>query len=100
MECFLRSLRDIGDGLMEFAIWFLTHLPYLVLWAGGIGVVVLLWRKARIRQRRQKENRQREEARIQARTVRMQEWEAGAVESAAPEAGDGKKENNENNLEK
>ncbi len=94
------ALRDIGDGLMEFAIWFLTHLPYLVLWAGGIGVAVLLWRKARIRQRRQKENRQREEARIQARTVRMQEWEAGAVESAAPEAGDGKKENNENNLEK
>nr|WP_300812783.1 DUF4349 domain-containing protein [uncultured Acetatifactor sp.] len=100
VEGFLRSLRDIGDGLMEFAIWFLTHLPYLVLWAGGIGVAVLLWRKARIRQRRQKENRQREEARIQARTVRMQEWEAGAVESAAPEAGDGKKENNENNLEK
>ena len=94
VEGFLRSLRDIGDGLMEFAIWFLTHLPYLVLWAGGIGVAVLLWRKARIRQRRQKENRQREEARIQARTVRMQEWEAGAVESAAPEAGDGKKENN------
>lgn len=89
-EGFLRSLRDIGDGLMEFAIWFLTHIPYLVIWAGVIAVAILLWKKIRAKRRGRKEARQREEeARIQA--SRMQEWEAaGAAESAAPEAGEKK----------
>lgn len=89
---FLRSLRDIGDGLMEFAIWFLTHIPYLVIWAVAIAVAILLWKKIRAERRGRKEARQREEeARIQAQRARMQEWEAtGAVGGAVPEAGEKK----------
>lgn len=89
---FLRSLRDIGDGLMEFAIWFLTHIPYLVIWAVAIAVAILLWKKIRAGRRGRKEARQREEeARIQAQRARMQEWEAtGAVGGAVPEAGEKK----------
>ncbi len=80
VDGFMKSLRDIGDGLMELAIWFLAHIPYLVIWAGVIVAAILLWRKARARRRGKKEARQREEeARLQAQRARMQEWENGGA---------------------
>ena len=83
---FMRSLRDIGDGLMELAIWFLTHIPYLVIWAAVIAVILVCWRKARAKRLRKKEEKEREaEARMQAQRARMQEWEAGT-----PQDGSGK----------
>lgn len=46
---FMRTLKDIGDGVVEFIIWFLVNTPYLVIWTVVITVVVLvvrgIWRK-------------------------------------------------------
>ncbi len=76
---FMRSLRDIGDGVMELAIWFLTHIPYLVIWGIVIAVIAVCCKKARAKRIRKKEEKEREaEAGMQARRARMQEWEAGA----------------------
>ena len=48
-EGFARSLKDIGNGIKEFGIWFVVNLPYLLLWAAVITVLVLLLRKVRIK---------------------------------------------------
>lgn len=48
-EGFMDSLRSIGHGLAEFGIWFLIHIPQLVIWAAVIAVIVLLVRKRRKR---------------------------------------------------
>lgn len=42
---FMGTLKDIGDGVVEFIIWFLVNIPYLVIWAVVITVVVLVVRK-------------------------------------------------------
>lgn len=44
---FMDSLRGIGHGISEFGIWFLIHLPQLVIWAAVIAAVVLLIRRRR-----------------------------------------------------
>lgn len=96
VDGFLESLRDIGDGAMEFAIWFLTHIPYLVIWAGVIAVAVICWLKARKRRLRRKAARQREEeARLQAERMRMQEWETGKTENAGTGSETGREANHE-----
>lgn len=30
---FMESIENIGEGLSEFGIWFVIHIPYLVVWA-------------------------------------------------------------------
>lgn len=42
---FIESLKNIGHGAAEFAIWFLVHIPYLVIWAIVIGIFVVVLRK-------------------------------------------------------
>lgn len=39
------NLYDIGQGMRNFAIWFISSLPYLAIWAVVIIVLVLLVRK-------------------------------------------------------
>ncbi len=36
------NLYSIGQGARDFALWFLSSLPYIALWLLGIGVVVLV----------------------------------------------------------
>ncbi len=38
---FLENLTDIGDGLVEFAIWFVVTIPYFILW--GIIIVIIIF---------------------------------------------------------
>lgn len=42
---FMESLDNIGNGFVEFGIWFVIHIPYLALWAVFVTVFVLfvLW---------------------------------------------------------
>lgn len=42
---FMESLDNIGNGFVEFGIWFIIHIPYLVLWAVfvTIFILVILW---------------------------------------------------------
>lgn len=39
------NLYDIGQGMRNFAIWLISSLPYLVIWAAGIAAVVLIVKK-------------------------------------------------------
>ena len=41
---FMESLRGVGRGISNFAIWFVIHLPYIVVWAVIIVVIVLIVR--------------------------------------------------------
>ncbi|MCI8528675.1 MAG: DUF4349 domain-containing protein [Lachnospiraceae bacterium] len=51
---FLGSLQNIVDGIVEICIWFVINIPYLVLWAAFIGIVVWILRKRG--RKRQKKN--------------------------------------------
>ncbi len=61
---FTESVQDIGEGFVEFGIWFVVHIPYMVVWClilalmiGGIVLLVkLLNRKAAKQQKQQNAN--------------------------------------------
>lgn len=53
-EGFAGSLKDIGNGIREGLIWFVVHIPYLVIWAAVIAALVLILRRCR---RKHKEKR-------------------------------------------
>ena len=42
---FMDSLKSIGEGIKEAAIWFVIHIPYLVIWAIVIVIIVLILKK-------------------------------------------------------
>lgn len=54
---FMESLKDIGNGLKEFVVWFLVHIPYMVIWAVIIVAVVLIVKIMRKRRRIRKEKK-------------------------------------------
>lgn len=43
---FVESLVDVRDGIVNFCIWVVIHLPYLVIWAIVITVIVLIIRRS------------------------------------------------------
>lgn len=47
------SFENIGDGTVDFAVWFMTSLPYIVIW-GLVVVLVILLIKLIIRKNRAK----------------------------------------------
>ena len=44
-EGFLENLEDVGDAIVEFFVWLVSHLPALIIWAGIIIVVIVIWKK-------------------------------------------------------
>lgn len=59
-EGFADSLKDIGNGIKESAIWFVIHIPYLVIWVAVIAALVLILRKRRKKRREKKAEAQKE----------------------------------------
>lgn len=53
---FVDSLKDIGNGFVEWGIWFVVHIPYLVIWAVVIVVVVITVKSIRKKRRAKKQN--------------------------------------------
>ena len=54
---FLESVQEIANGIIEVCIWFVVNIPYFVLWALFIGIVVwILRRRGRRRQKKNKED--------------------------------------------
>ena len=53
-EGFVESMEDIGDGAVEFAIWFVVNIPYFVVWAVIITVAVVIVRACRKRSKEKK----------------------------------------------
>uniref|UniRef100_UPI0040578ED8 DUF4349 domain-containing protein n=1 Tax=Acetatifactor sp. TaxID=1872090 RepID=UPI0040578ED8 len=51
---FKESIQDIVDGFVEFGIWFVVHIPYLVIWAIIIVIVVVVIKKFRKKRRDRK----------------------------------------------
>lgn len=49
---FVDSLKNIGEGLKEAAIWFVIHIPYLVIWAIVIAIIILILKKIKKRTKR------------------------------------------------
>lgn len=46
-EGFMESLKEIVDGVKEAMIWFLAHLPYVILWGLVILLLVFWFRRRR-----------------------------------------------------
>lgn len=46
---FRRSLRNVGDFFSDSFLYLVSHLPEIVLWAAGIAIVVVLFRRFRRR---------------------------------------------------
>lgn len=59
---FLESLKDIGNGLKEFCIRFIIHIPYIVVWVVIIAVIVIV---IRLLHRRKSRNRQKKATPVQ-----------------------------------
>ena len=59
---FVDSLKNIGEGLKEAAIWFVIHIPYLVIWAIVIAVIVLILKKIKKRTKRIRAEEQKRKA--------------------------------------
>lgn len=41
---FAESVESVADGFKEFVIWFVIHIPQLILWAAVIAIIVLIRR--------------------------------------------------------
>lgn len=59
-EGFADSIKDIGSGFKEFGIWFVVHIPYLVIWALAIGCMALAVRAFVRRTRKKRAGKQEE----------------------------------------
>ncbi|MCM1542509.1 MAG: DUF4349 domain-containing protein [Blautia sp.] len=60
-EGFVDSLKEIGNGIKEGAIWFVVNIPYLVIWAAVVAAAAVILRKWR-RKRKEKKAALKSEA--------------------------------------
>lgn len=51
------NFHDIGEGFADFTVWFVTSLPYILIWAVIIAAIVLIIRAIIRRTRRKKEQK-------------------------------------------
>lgn len=58
---FTESLEDVYGGLVDFAVWLIASIPYLVVWAVVIGIIVLIIRGI-IRHSKKKKEKQRQQS--------------------------------------
>ena len=54
---FVRNLRNVGNGLVNFFIWFITNLPYFVVWGTVIAGIVWVVRLIRRKRKEKKEKK-------------------------------------------
>lgn len=77
---FMDSLKSIGEGIKEAAIWFVIHIPYLVIWAIVIVIIVLILKKIK---KRTKRIRVEEQKKFAEEEARMQKTLQNTVENTA-----------------
>ena len=80
-EGFADSLKDIGNGIKESAIWFVIHIPYLVIWAAVIAAVVLVLRKHGKKRREKRDALKSEQTQTEAPKSEQAEKDAMKKES-------------------
>lgn len=82
---FTENLYDVGEGLLDFGIWFITHIPSLIVWAVVILMIWLIIRGIRKRHQKKKLKKQLMQQ-MSAQTVTAQVSEpAAALECAKTE---------------
>jgi metal-responsive CopG/Arc/MetJ family transcriptional regulator len=64
---FMDSLGDVWDGIVDFVVWFVVHIPYMAVWAVVIAVIVMI---VKLIIRRRKKARQKK---IQAKETSSQQ---------------------------
>ena len=42
---FMDSLKSVGDGIVDFFVWVIVSLPYLVVWGAVLAVVIIIFKK-------------------------------------------------------
>ena len=80
---FMDSLKSIGEGIKEAAIWFVIHIPYLVIWAIVIVIIVLILKKIK---KRTKRIRAEEKKKFAEEEARMQKTLQNTAENTAENA--------------
>ncbi len=65
---FMDSLKSIGEGIKEAAIWFVIHIPYLVIWAVVILMIILILKKIKKRTKRIRAEEQKKLAEEEEKT--------------------------------
>ena len=74
---FMNSLYSVGRGLMNFFIWFVVHIPQLIIWAVIIFIIVLIIKKIRKKKSGKPSKRQlKREAKRQAKIDAMRKEQA------------------------
>ena len=51
---FMSSLKSVGEGIVDFIVWVIVSLPYLVIWGAVLALVVYIFKKKRIKLFRRK----------------------------------------------
>ncbi|MBQ8597516.1 MAG: DUF4349 domain-containing protein [Lachnospiraceae bacterium] len=89
---FTENLYDVGEGLLNFGIWFITHIPSLVVWAVVIFIIVLIIKGIRKHHQKKKLKKQlmQQPAEGQAKAAGVQELKPEA--SGQPQGKEAKKE--------
>ncbi len=54
---FVESVQNIGNGIVEFAIWFVINIPYIIIWVIVIVLMILLIKKLQKRRRERKQQK-------------------------------------------
>lgn len=79
---FMDSLKSIGIGIKEAAIWFVINIPYLVIWVIVIAVIVLILKKIR---KRTKRIRAEEQKKFTEEETKMQKTLQNTADTAKTE---------------
>ena len=58
---FMSSLKSVGEGLVDFFVWVIVSLPYLVIWGAVLAVVIIIFKKKKIKLFRRKKKEEKGE---------------------------------------
>ncbi len=56
---FMKSLENVKDGIVDFFIWFVVNIPYFVVWAAVIFIIVMIIKLIKRSARRKREAKHR-----------------------------------------
>ncbi len=66
---FVDSLKRVSSGLLDFVVWFLTSIPYLLVWAAVAIVLIFFVRKMMRRLSEQKKSKQAQISKLEAHSA-------------------------------
>ena len=58
---FMSSLKSVGEGIVDFFVWIIVSLPYLVIWGAVLALVIFIFKKKKIKLFRRKKKGEKSE---------------------------------------